>query len=119
MPVQVLFQGMAPAAVLDAEARLRARKLEDACGLAIGCRVVIASRLTPVGQSRDYTVHLDVQISGRDLVAASHQHNEDVAAAIRDAFEAVKRQLAERLRRRRIREAYAMGEANYYANGGP
>lgn len=118
MPVQVVFQGMAPAPALDAEARERAERLGEACGLDIACRVVIACRSTPVGLARDYTVHLDVQVSGRDLVAASHQHNADVSLAMRDAFEAVKRQLAERLRRRRLREAHEYGEAKYFAGGG-
>lgn len=118
MAVQVQFQSMPASPLLQAEAQRRAQWLEDACGLEVVSRVVVARRTTPVGLVGDYTVHLDVQVSGRELVAASHQHNQNAANAIRDAFEAVKRQLAEHLLRRRLSEAQALVEAKYCASGG-
>lgn len=102
MPLQVTFFGLDRSESLESEVRRRALKLEEVCGRTIDCRVSVTQR-GPGQHARgvDYTVHLDVSVSGREFVAAAHHHNEDVHIALRDAFDAVKRQLTEPTRRSR------------------
>lgn len=102
MPLQVTFHGLDRSETLEGEVRRRALRLEDVCGSSIGCRVTVTLRESAhPSRNADYTVHLDVTLHGRELVAAAHHHNEDVNVALRDAFDAVKRQITDHARRSR------------------
>ena len=65
----------------------------------MACRVVVESPHARHHQGRLYQVHIDITVPGAEWVASrsadkNHAH-EDVYVAIRDAFDAAKRQLQE------------------------
>ena len=105
LPLQISFRQMEPSPEFEAAIREKAAKLDTFASRITSCRVTVE----PVGKHRKhghpYSVHIDVTLPGGELVATREpgddQDHKDVAIAIRDAFEAVKRQLEDYVRRQR------------------
>ncbi len=101
---QISFQGMEPSADVQARVMDRIAKLEEFHNRITSCRVVISAPHRHGRKGRIYTVHIDVGVPGRELVVnrepgKDHAH-EDVFVAIRDAFNAMQRQLEDHVRKR-------------------
>jgi ribosomal subunit interface protein len=82
---------------LEDEIREKAAKLERYSSDIIDCEVAIEA---PVGHHRKggpYNVRIDMQVKGAELVV-SNKPNEDLQAAVRDAFDAARRQLEDHSR---------------------
>jgi ribosome-associated translation inhibitor RaiA len=100
LPVHILFHGMDRSDALEASARAYARKLETLAPDLIACHVSIDLEEKHRQQGRPVGVRIDLTIAGHELVVNRVQ-NEDAYLALRDAFDNMKRQLEDVVRKRR------------------
>jgi ribosomal subunit interface protein len=90
--VQITVRGMEHSAALDEHIRTKAAKLEQYLSPVISCRVVVEAPHKRHHQGRHYVVRLDITVPGHEIVV-NQEHDEEVYVALRDAFDAAKRQL--------------------------
>lgn len=107
----IRFIGMEPSDALASAAREKTAKLELFCPEIIACHVAIELAHKHRQQGRPFAVRLNLTLPGNEL-AVSRVENEDVYVALRDAFDDMKRQIKETLRRMREPEkpAAPLGE---------
>ena len=96
-PLQITFRDIPRSENVEAVIREKAEKLDQYFEKIMTCRVMIESPHTHHHQGMLYHVRVDITVPGAELVASrsadkNHAH-EDVYVAIRDAFDAAKRQL--------------------------
>jgi ribosomal subunit interface protein len=103
IPVHIQFHGMESSDALETSAREHADKLEAFAPDIMTCRVAIDLEQKHQHQGRPYGVRLDLTLPGHELVVNRVQH-EDVYVALRDAFDSMKRQLEDLVRKRRGQE---------------
>jgi ribosomal subunit interface protein len=84
---------------LESHTRKKAEKLSKFYHRISSCKVVIESSQKHKHQGKIYNVRIDIMVPGKELVS-THKHNQDVYVAIRDAFNAMLRQLEEFARKR-------------------
>ncbi len=105
LPLQVAFHNMEPSAAVEAKVRERAAQLERVYDQVMSCRVAIEAEHRHQHKGYLYHVRVDVKVPEAEIVAsrapAGHQAHEDVFVAVRDAFDAARRQLEDYARRRR------------------
>ncbi|MFZ2650161.1 MAG: HPF/RaiA family ribosome-associated protein [Burkholderiaceae bacterium] len=101
LPLQVSFRDMAALPSLDGEIRRRAAKLERFVPDLISCHVVIDASANRHRQGHVYAVKVDVRVPGEELFAGERQAHEEIAIALREAFDAMTRRLEDYARRRR------------------
>lgn len=101
IPVEVVFRDMVPLPSLEGDIRRRADKLRQWAPDLMSCRVVVEAQANRHRSGHIYTVKIDVSVPGDDLVAGDHHANEEIAIAVRGAFDAIGRRLEDRERRRR------------------
>ncbi|KTD20996.1 sigma 54 modulation protein YhbH [Legionella lansingensis] len=105
LPIQVVFRNMEPSPTAEQKARSLAQKLERYFDKIMACRVVIESPHRHHHKGKLYHVRIDLTVPDAELVASrersEHHAHEDVYVAIRDAFNAIKRQLQSYARQRR------------------
>jgi ribosomal subunit interface protein len=105
LPVQITFNGMDPSEAIEERIRERIDELSRFYDRIESCRVVVESghRHHRHGRLRLLRIHLTVP--GGEIVVnrdpAEHHAHEDVYVAIRDAFDAARRQLEDHVRRLR------------------
>ena len=82
--------------------RERAEKLDHIFDRIIACRVVVEAPHRHSRKGKLYNVRIDLSVPGKEIVAnrnRPHDHaHEDVYVAIRDAFDAITRQLEDYVR---------------------
>lgn len=103
LPVHIQFQGMEPSDALEASAREHAHRLESFAPNIMTCRVHIDLEQKHKHQGRPYGVRIDLTLPGHELVVNRVQ-DEDVYVALRDAFDHMKRQLEDVVRKSRGQE---------------
>lgn len=103
LPVHIQFHGMDASDALEAAARQHALKLDSFAPDIMACRVHIDLEQKHKHQGRPYGVRIDLTIAGHELVVNRVQ-NEDVYVALRDAFDCMRRQLEDVVRKRQGRE---------------
>jgi ribosomal subunit interface protein len=105
LPLQIVFRNMGPSEAIDAKVRERAEKLEKYYEHLMSCRVVVELHHRHRQHGNLYHVRVDLKVPDGELVASrepgEHHAHEDVYVAIRDAFDAIRRQLEDYIRRRR------------------
>jgi len=105
VPLQITFRHLDPSDAIEADIRDKAGKLEQFADDITSCRVVVEAPHKHQHKGRIYTVKIDIRLPGEEIIASHHsdQHHahEDVYVAIRDAFNAAKRQLEDYVRERR------------------
>jgi ribosomal subunit interface protein len=105
LPLQITFRDVPPSAAIEARIRDQVAELEQFYHRIMSCRVVVDSPHRHQHQGRLFGVRIDLTLPGRELVtgrAPSQNHaHEDVYVAIRDAFDAARRQLEDHARRER------------------
>jgi ribosome-associated translation inhibitor RaiA len=87
---------------IEATIREKATTLDTFASRIMGCRVVVE----PAGKhhlhGNQYQVHIDITLPGGEVVAThepgKHKEYKDIQVAIRDAFDAVGRQLEDYVR---------------------
>lgn len=105
LPLQVTLRDMPPSAALEAAIQERVARLEKFCGDIMGCRVVVEAPHRHQHQGKLYHVRIDLTVPGEEIVVkrnpGADATHEDIYVVIRDAFDAVRRQLEDYTRRRR------------------
>jgi ribosomal subunit interface protein len=102
-PSNIQFHGMEPSAAIEASVEQHVRKLDEFAPDIMTCRVVIDLEQKHKHQGRPYGVRIDLTLPGHELVVNRVQ-DEDVYVALRDAFDKMKRQLEDVVRKRRGQE---------------
>jgi ribosomal subunit interface protein len=102
-PLQIAFRNLERSESVEAKIRERAEKLEKYCDRIMGCRVVVEARHKRHQHGNHYHVRVDVTVPEAELVASrapdEHHAYTDVYVAVRDAFDAMRRQLEDYVRR--------------------
>lgn len=97
---------MDPSPAVEAQITAKVRMLERFFDRTIGCDVVIEAPPHHSRKGHPFNVRLDIAVPGGPPVVVSHPHHDradhdDAYVAIRDAFNAAKRQLQDRARKQR------------------
>ncbi|MCC6848893.1 MAG: HPF/RaiA family ribosome-associated protein [Deltaproteobacteria bacterium] len=104
-PVQITFRDVPPSAAVEARIREEADALRQYDDRIVRCRVVVEQPHRHHHQGRLFAIRIDLTVPGREIVIGNGSHadpaHEDVYVAIRDAFEATRRQLQDHARRLR------------------
>jgi ribosome-associated translation inhibitor RaiA len=101
--LNIQFHGMEASEAVEAKAREFVDKLDAMAPDLMACRVNIDLEQKHKTQGRPFGVRIDLTLPGHELVVNKVQ-NEDVYVALRDAFDSMKRQLDEVVRKRRGQE---------------
>ncbi len=110
-PLQITFRDMEPSEAVEARIREKAAKLEQYYSNIMSCRVMVEAPHGHKHQGKLFQVRIDLGVPDGELVVThAHHHkdhaHEDVYVAIRDAFDAMKRQLEDysRMRRGKVKQ---------------
>ena len=102
--LQITFRNMEASPAVEAKVRERAVELEQFYDRIVSCRVVIEAPHRR-RQGDLYHIRVDMKVPGREIVVkrdpSKHHAHEDIYVAIRDCFDAVRRQLEDHVRRQR------------------
>lgn len=106
IPLQITFRGMEASDALRASIENHAAKLERFSKVILGCQVVVEPSEHHHHQGNHYRVRVHLKVAGRDIQASRHPAGahgaaEDPYAMVRDAFDAVRRQLEDHEREHR------------------
>jgi ribosomal subunit interface protein len=100
LQLQITTRDIPHSEALESHIRQKVEKLETFYPHIMGCRVVIEVPHKHKHQGNLFNVRLDITVPGKELVV-TREPNEDVYVALRDAFDAAKRQLEDYGRRQR------------------
>jgi ribosomal subunit interface protein len=97
IPLQVTWRHIDKSDAVDADIRAKAEKLNEFHDQIISCRVVVEASHKHHHKGNLYRLRIDVKIPDRELVVTrdpgdEHEH-EDIYVTVRDAFDAMRRQL--------------------------
>jgi ribosomal subunit interface protein len=105
IPLQITFRNMEPSAALETKIREKAGKLERYADQITRCHVVIEAPHQHQHQGKLFSVKIDITLPNKEILVTRHpqQHHahEDIYVALRDAFDAARRQLEDYVRVRR------------------
>ncbi|MFO7602799.1 MAG: HPF/RaiA family ribosome-associated protein [Gammaproteobacteria bacterium] len=105
IPLQITFRHMETSEALEARIREKARSLERFADHIMSCRVTVEAPHQHQQQGNLFSIKIDITLPGGEIVAARHSDkhhaHEDPYVALRDAFNAARRQLEDYLRKRR------------------
>jgi ribosomal subunit interface protein len=99
-PVQIVFHEVAHSQALENLIREKAGKLETIFPRLMRCHVSIEQPHRHKQQGNPFNVRVTLHVPGGELVV-NRDHHEDVYVALRDAFDAVRRQLEEHAQKMR------------------
>jgi ribosomal subunit interface protein len=99
-PLQITFRDMPHSDALESHIREKAAKLESHFSQITACHVTVEQPHKHKHQGKNFCVHISMHVPGADLVVNQHE-NEDAYVALRDAFDAAKRQVEEYARKLR------------------
>jgi ribosomal subunit interface protein len=100
-PLQVLFKGVDRSDAVEAHVRQKVAKLEHFHPQITGCRVTIALPHNHHQQGKHFDVRVELSVPGKEILVNREHGNEDMYMALRDAFDAARRQLDDHLRAQR------------------
>lgn len=104
MPLEIEFKSLPSSPALSAVIRGRVAKLERLYDRITSCRVSVEAPHRHQQQGKQYAVHVCLQVPGATLICSrDHQDagHDNPYVAVRDAFDAMQRQLEAYLRRPR------------------
>jgi cold shock CspA family protein/ribosome-associated translation inhibitor RaiA len=100
---QVTFRNMDPSPAVEARVRRKVAGLERFFPRVTGCSVLVEAPHRHHRKGKLYHVRIDLTVPGEELVVgrgpAEHEAHQDVYVAVRDAFDAVRRELEDYARR--------------------
>lgn len=99
-PLHLQFRGIEPTDSLRQLAAGHVERLQSLAGDVMACRVSIEQLQKHQHQGRPYGVMIDLTLPGHELAVNRVQH-QDVYVAVRDAFDAMHRQLETVVQKRR------------------
>ena len=100
LPVQITLRNLSHSSALEQTVRERAAWLERFHPHLVSCRVVVEQAGRHAKKGRQFVVRIDLKVPGGEI-AVDHQHDDDVAVAVREAFAAARRRLEDAIRMRR------------------
>ena len=100
-PVQVVFLGIEHSDAVEAHVRDEVAKLERLHPQLTGCRVTLGLPHNRQQQGKRFDVHIELAVPGKELVVNRAPGQEDMYAALRDAFDVARRQLDDHARAQR------------------
>ena len=92
-PVQVVFHGIERSDAVEEHVRDQVARLERLHPQVTGCRVTVGLPHNRQQQGKRFDVHVELAVPGGELMVNRGLGQEDIYAALRDAFDAAKRQL--------------------------
>lgn len=96
-PLQITFRDMNPSEFLEKDIREKAEKLEEYFNKITACHVIVEMHHKHHHQGNLYHVRLDIVLPGKEIIVnrdpKEHHAHEDPYVAVRDAFNAARRQL--------------------------
>jgi ribosomal subunit interface protein len=100
--LRIAFRNMDASDALEERIRKRVTELEQLCDRIIACDVVVELDHRHLRQGKMFHARVDLTLPGRTIVvrrepADNHAH-EDAHVAVRDAFDAARRQLEDHVR---------------------
>lgn len=102
VPLEIYFHNTAKSDTIESIVRERAQRLERFADNIVSCRVTIDAPHKHHRHGKLFRVSVDVHLPGGHVVVSrdpsEHHAHEDVAVAIRDAFDAARRRLQDYLR---------------------
>ena len=105
LPLQITFRHIEASEAVENSIRDYAGNLGQFYDQIMSCRVVVEENHKHHHQGRLYQVHIDLTVPGKELVVSrepgQHHAHEDIHVAIRDAFDAIRRQLEDHARKQR------------------
>lgn len=106
VPLRITFQDMDPSPAAEARIRERVEALDELLPNIVSCRVAVKASAERHRQGRLYHLHIELTVPGREIVVKrdppEHHAHEDILVAVRDAFDAARRQLEDYARRVRV-----------------
>jgi len=110
LPVEITFREMPISEALENKIREKVEKLEQFCDHITSCRVVVEASHRHQHKGHTYHVRIDLTVPGQELVVsrdpADNLAHTDAYVAVRDAFDAARRQVEKYVQSNR-REAKA------------
>ena len=100
IPMQITIRDMENSEALETHIRQKAQKLDEFFNHIMSCRVVVEMPHKHHHQGKQFNVRIDIGVPGKEIVVNRDKH-EDVYVALRDAFDAARRQLEDYGRRLR------------------
>jgi ribosomal subunit interface protein len=100
-PLKITIHGVNRSEAVDKRIRAKVENLEEFFNHITSCHVVVEMPHKHQQQGSQFNVRIDIVVPGNEIVV-TRDHAEDVYVALRDAFDAAKRQLkdyAQKLRR--------------------
>jgi ribosomal subunit interface protein len=101
LPLQITFRNLPASPSIEATIRARADRLDQFASDIMRCEVTIEVVGKHRHQGRRYAVHIDLTLAGAEIVISRNHENEDVAVALRAAFDAAARKLEDHVQVRR------------------
>jgi ribosomal subunit interface protein len=99
-PLQITFHGVQQSDALYNTIREKAEKLGRYYQHIMSCRVVLELAGRHKQHGKQFVVRIDLKVPGGE-VAVNREHDEDIQVALRDAFDAARRQLEDYSREQR------------------
>jgi ribosome-associated translation inhibitor RaiA/cold shock CspA family protein len=99
-PLRITARDFTLSDAFEAEIREKAAALDVYYNRITGCDVTVAAPVDHHRKGGPFDVRIRLTVPGRELVA-THQSEEGLAAAIREAFDAIRRQLEDHVREHR------------------
>lgn len=97
LPLQITWRDISPSPAVEADIRDKAEKLELFYHHVISCRVVVEAPHAHHHKGKLYRLHIEIRVPGREIHVNrdpdQHRAHQDIYVAIRDAFDAARRQL--------------------------
>ncbi len=94
IPIQITIRDLQGSEALEDNIRSKAEKLTQFYQQILSCHVVVESTQKHKHQGKLYSARIDLDVPGKELVVCNKE-DEDVYIAVRDAFDAIKRQLGD------------------------
>jgi len=101
IPVEITLRDIPHSDAVEARIREKIEKLDNFYNRIMSCRVTVESPQHRKHQGKLYSVHIDMKVPGGGELVVNRVQDEDIYVAIRDAFNAVVRQLEDHVRRQR------------------
>ncbi len=105
LPLQITFRNMDRSETIETNIREKAAKLDQFFEHIMSCRVVVEAHHKHHHKGNIYHVRIDMTVPGDELVVSrdpkQNQAHEDPYVAVRDAFDAARRQLDNYVRKLR------------------
>ena len=100
IPLQVSFHGIAHSDAIYNAVREKAEKLGHFYTNIMSCRVVLELAGRHPRKGKQYAARIDIKVPGGEI-AVTHEHDENLQIALRDAFAAARRRLEDYARTQR------------------